>query len=113
MRAIITAVMIALSGIVALPAAHAHGPNSAHHDVGPEKAGEVAKENVARLVDDGKLHRSWLDSGDLTVEKKEYESGPEYMVVITNPDSPDTSQRTLYVFVSMRGEYLAANFTGK
>lgn len=113
MRAIITAVMIALTGLAFVPGAYAHGPDSAHHNVSAEKAGEVAKENVSRLVEEGKLHRSWLDAGDLTVEKREYESGPEYMVVITNPGSPDSSQRTLYVFVSMRGEYLAANFTGK
>lgn len=108
---IVTALAVALT-VQAVPA-YAHGPNSSHHSVDGERAAEVASNKVRELVDTGKLDDTWLEATKRpTVEKKEFEKGPEWVITYVNGSESDPSKKTLYVFISMTGRYIAANFTG-
>lgn len=73
-----------------------------------------ATSHIGRLVDEGKLDASWKTGAELqTVEKNEHGESIEYMVVFTNPGATDPGQKTLYVFLTATGGYIAANFSGR
>jgi len=73
----------------------------------------LPSKNVNRLASSGKIDKSWATVKVSKVEKKTFGNTPEWVVVFNNSDIADTEKRTLYVFLSVDGEYLAANHTGK
>lgn len=88
---------------------HSHG----HAAVSQTQAESIAVKNVAKLADKGKIDKSWTTVKASTVEKKSFGGNSEWVVVFNNGDIPDPEKRTLYIFLSVGGEYLAANHTGK
>lgn len=90
---------------------HEHGHS--HEAISQVQAEAVATKNVNRLASSGKIDKSWATVKASKVEKKTFGSTPEWVVVFNNNDIADAEKRTLYVFLSVDGEYLAANHTGK
>lgn len=88
---------------------HSHG----HEAISQGQAELVATENVRRLVEKGKLDESWRSIKFSKIEKKTFSGQPEWVVVFNNDNIADPKKRTLYVFLSIGGDYLAANYTGK
>ena len=86
---------------------HSHGPVSA------ETAQEKATKHVTGLVAKGKLDASWNNIKPTKTEQKDFEKGPEWIVEFVNSTATDKSKQTLYVFYTLDGNYLGANFTGK
>lgn len=87
---------------------HSHG----HAAITQEQAESIAIKNVAKLADKGKLDKSWTTVKAAKVEKKSFGGDPEWVVVFNNNDIADPEKRTLYIFLSIGGDYLAANHTG-
>jgi hypothetical protein len=94
------------------------GTAGACHFHGPRPAAQAIVLNCAlqrrdTLVKAGKLDASWQT---LTHEKIEAVNGPkegEWKVTFHNPGVQDKSKETLYLFFTLPGNFIAANFTGQ
>jgi len=88
---------------------HGHGHD---HEMMLDKAQitEKASGYVAKLVEKGKLDSSW--QGIPPAEIKENDAH-EWVVTFSNPRIEDPEKQTLYMFLSLSGKYIAANFTGR
>ena len=90
---------------------HSHG--HAQEPVNQATATTKATQKVASLVKKSKLDKSWASSTASSVEKRTFKGNPEWVVVFVNNKIADTSKQKLYVFLTLGGDYIAANFTGK
>lgn len=86
---------------------HSHGP------VSQERAQAIATRQVQRLADKGKIAKSWGSVKASTIEQKQFGSQTEWVVVFANDKVEDASKQKLYVFLTLDGGYLAANYTGE
>lgn len=94
------------------------GPGSGHsHSKEPAtKEAVLESSKIARdnLITEGKLDSSWKTITPDNAEQKEMKFGKkEWLVTFKNPYATDKSKETLYMFFTLTGNYLAANFTGK
>jgi len=90
------------------------GPGHRHYTIiTSEQAVEEAAMVLQKLVERGKLAQSWSNVGPSSAEKKSFKKGPEWVVSFSNPAETVVDRRTLYVFVSLKGKVLAANFSGE
>ena len=107
MKKFLTILSFVLSFVFSMPV-HAH---SDHHHGPPAlketAALEVATLHVKELVAKGKLTKDWESSKHLKTEKRAYKGTREWVVSFKN------KKQILYVFMSLSGQFFAANFTGK
>ena len=87
--------------------AHSHGP------ISEEKAIQKAEKRLVKLVNKGKIDKSWKDVKANKAEKKTFKGSEEWIVTFNNPELADKSKRKLYMFFKVDGHYLATNYTGK
>ncbi len=92
---------------------HGHGHGHAHAQVSKSQAEQVALKSVAQLIKTGKIDNSWETVDVSKSEKKQFGKNTEWVVSFTNDRINDPAKQTLYVFVSLTGKYIAANYTGK
>jgi len=90
---------------------HDHGHS--HEAITQAQAEAIAVKSVGRLVSNGKVDKSWETIKASTIEKKVFGGTQEWVVVFNNAGVADAEKRNLYIFLSVNGEYLAANHTGK
>ena len=91
---------------------HAHGEGHDHGPISSDQAGAKAIKKMAQLVSKGKIDASWQGLDPSSIEKKTFSKGPEWVVTFKNDKISDVSKQTLYLFYSLDGHYLAANYTG-
>ncbi|MFZ5758602.1 MAG: DUF6488 family protein [Thermodesulfobacteriota bacterium] len=98
--------------ILALVCGQVYGGDGHDHanELSQEQIQEKASSYVATIVEKGKLAASWngIPPGK-AIETAEH----EWLVSFHNPHEKDLDKQTLYLFLSLSGEYRAANFTGK
>ena len=92
---------------------HDHGHSHSHTPVNQGQVSANATEIVAALVNRNKLDKSWESIKASSVEKITVQGNPEWRVVFVNTDITDADKQKLYVFLTLGGDYIAANFTGK
>lgn len=93
---------------------HSHGHGHSHaKKVSRHFVVREAKRKVKSLVRRGKIEKSWNPAQVPTIVKRRYRHGHEWVVIFTNDKAADKSKQTLYLFYTLKGDYLAANFTGK
>ena len=92
---------------------HDHGHSHSYSPVNQEKAQSNATEVVAALVKRNKLDKSWESIKASSVEKITVQGNPERVVVFVDKNITDATKQKLYVFLTLGGDYIAANFTGK
>lgn len=85
---------------------HAHGAISS------KKAATKAKHKVAYLAKTGKIDKSWSGLKHVSVEKKKFKKGEEWVITFKNNKVKDKTKQSLYIFYSLDGHYIAANHTG-
>lgn len=90
-------------------ACHFHGSKPAAE----ETVLTCAAQRKDALVSSGKLDASWKAVKHEKVEQVDGKKGKEWKVTFKNPQVSEASKQTLYVFLSMPGNVLAANFSGK
>ncbi len=90
-------------------ACHFHGNMPAKQDTVLMCAGQ----RKDSLVSSGKIDASWQSVKHDKIEQVEGKKGKEWKVSFRNPNAPDKDKQTLFVFVSLTGNVLAANFSGK
>lgn len=99
------------------PAAFAGAGGSCHfHGNAPVKESILtgcANDQKDALASKGKIDASWravkLDKAE-TVEGK---SMKEWKFTFNNPAEKDAAKQTLYMFYTLTGNFIGANFTGK
>ena len=87
---------------------HGHG----HSPVNQTTAKENATKIVASFVTKGKLNKSWASITVSSVDKKVFKGNPEWVALFVNNKITDIKKKKLYVFLTLGGEYIAANHTG-
>jgi len=94
---------------------HSHGPGGHSHDaptiISEKEAKAVAIDVVKKLVKEKKLKADWLKIEVKTTGKKIFKEKEEWVITLENVKA-EKSKQILYVFLSLKGEYLGANFTG-
>lgn len=113
-------IAITLAGVAALslaaPAFADRGGACHFHGYLPAKEQTVltcAAQRKDALVTEGKIDASWKAVPHDKLEQVEGKKGKEWKVTFRNPAAPDKDKQALYVFLSLPGNVLAANFTGK
>ena len=91
----------------------AHGEGHSNTPVNQATAKSKATQIVAALVSRDKLDKSWGSITASTVEKKEFKGNPEWEVIFINAKITDTKKQTLYVYLTLSGNYIAMNHTGQ
>jgi hypothetical protein len=90
-----------------------HGPTAPTAEpISEKKASEIATNIVESIIQKRKIDKSWIKVKPAETVKKQFANRQEWVVAFKNPAVDDKSKQTLYVFLSLTGEYLAANFTG-
>ncbi len=94
------------------------GPGHEHsHSHGPVSEGEATKraiKKVKQLAKSGKIDTSWSKLKSASgAEKKTFSKGQEWVISFANDKVSDSSKRRLYIFFTLDGHYIAANYTGK
>ena len=92
---------------------HDHGHSHSHSPVTQTMAQANATEIVAALVNRNKLENSWSSIAASSIENITFKGNSEWLVVFVNKKITDTDKQKLYVFLTLGGDYIAANFTGK
>ena len=90
-----------------------HGSGHSNTPVNQEVATTNATRIVAALVERDKLDKSWASMTASSVEKKTFNENPEWVAVFINNEITDPAKRMFYVFLTLGGDYIAANHTGK
>ena len=113
MRKLIKAVLF-FSFLFVTPAMAGSGHDHGHsHDtISSDTAMNKASSKVKQMADAGKIDASWATITAASVEQVTYTQGPEWVIVFKNDQVSDTSKQTLYLFFSLNGHYIAANYTG-
>ena len=119
MRNLVTALALSsllMTGPALAGPGHEHDENGGHsHSHGPvssDDAAASASKKVKQLAAAGKIDPSWAETMPASVEQKTYDKGPEWVITFKNDKVADASKQTLYVFYSLDGHYIAANYTG-
>lgn len=94
------------------------GPGGTCHFHGSKPATEIivvdcAMQRKAALVSTGKLDRSWEAAKVDKAEQTDGKNGKEWRVTFKDPAAKDKSKETLFVFFTLSGNFIAANFTGQ
>ena len=88
---------------------HSHGPVTPATE---EQVIKNASDVVAALIQKGKIDASWKDIKPTDTKKKKTPYDPEWVVTFNNSKIAEKEKKTLYVFLSLDGQYLGANFSG-
>ncbi|MCK4865144.1 MAG: hypothetical protein KAT06_06915 [Gammaproteobacteria bacterium] len=98
-------------------AGHSHDNDGGHsHSSGPiseSKAKVKATRTMKNLASRGVIKKSWTSSKLVKAEKIIFSKEPEWVVSFVNENMKDKTKQTLYIFYSLDGHYIAANYTGK
>ncbi len=90
-----------------------HDPGHSHEPISSKEAINKATKKVHQLAKAGKIDSSWSKINAASAEQKEYSKVLEWVVTFKNDKVSDSSKQTLYLFFSLDGNYIAANYTGK
>lgn len=91
-------------------AGHSHGPQV---PISQEEVVVRATSTLTTLVNKKKIDASWTGKAEAGVEQKTFRQDPEWVVSFKNAEIKDTTKKTLYLFFSIGGEALGANYTGE
>jgi hypothetical protein len=94
------------------------GESSSCHFHGSKPASEAtvlgcADKEKMRLIETGKVAPTWKSISHKSIEQVEGKHGKEWKITYADPDNPDKEKANLYMFFSIVGNFIAANFTGK
>ena len=92
---------------------HDHGHGHSHSPVNEVTAKAEATQIIASFVKQKTIGESWSSIPAKSVEKKTFHGKQEWVVSFVNEKVTDTKKSKLYIFLTLSGEYVAANYTGK
>lgn len=96
-----------------MPDASAHSNHHHTQNPGPEEIVKAANEQIRKLVKEEKLEKSWLSGHMVSIDKKKFKGGLEWLVIFANSKAKGKDKAKLFLFFQLSGKFLAANHTGK
>ncbi|MEX2353734.1 MAG: DUF6488 family protein [Gammaproteobacteria bacterium] len=87
---------------------HYHGPR-----ISEDEAKVTAREIVNDLIEDNKIDAGWQMIEPGSVSQRTFDGHLEWVVTFRNDAIEDETRRTLYIFLTLGGEYTGANYTGE
>jgi hypothetical protein len=90
---------------------HDHGQN--HTPVTQSQAEQDATDGILRLVEQSKIDGSWKSAPVEKTLKKKFGDNMEWVISFKNENITDPAKQIIYVFLTLSGEFLAANYTGE
>ena len=78
-----------------------------------QTAVKTAKIVVNKLAKGEKIDKTWLNIKAKSAILRQYPSGTEWVVAFKNPKIKKKSHQVLYIFLTISGKYVAANYTGQ
>ena len=118
MKHIVTVFVLSLllSSQVIAGTGHDHGHGHGHGHAETLVSQDVVEKNadavIASLIERGKVDKSWSSIKPSSVDKKIFNGHSEWVVAYLNTNITNTEKQTLYVFLSLGGKYIAANYSG-
>lgn len=116
MKKIASIAALTASLFAAPPVFAAAGGGCHFHGHAPVKESIIvacASSQKDELLAKGKLDASWKDVKLDKAETVEGKSTKEWKLTYKNPAEKDATRQTLYMFYTLTGNFIAANFTGK
>jgi hypothetical protein len=100
------------------PIAASAGPGDGCHFHGTKPTAEAtviqcATQRKDYLFKEGKLDKSWGAVKHSSIDYVAGKKGQEWKVSFNNPAATDQTKKTLYMFFTPPGNFIAANYTGK
>ena len=114
-KIIITAVSFAALALAA-PAFASEGGSCHFHGNTPAKEAAIidcAIQRKSALAGSGKIDASWKALKHDKIEQVDVKKGKEWKVTFKDPAAKDKTKETLFVFFTLPGNFIAANFTGQ
>ena len=111
-KAILLSLTLGLFSITAV-AGSGHDHGHGHSPVDQATANSKATKIVASFIKQKTLDKSWTGTTVSSSEKKMFNGQQEWVVSFVNEKVADAEKRKLYVFLTLSGDYIAANYTGK
>ena len=87
---------------------HFHGATPAK----PETVSSCAVKRQQALIASGKLDKAWQSIKPGAPEQVDGQKGKEWKIAFKDAAAADKSKETLYMFFTLQGNFIAANFTG-
>lgn len=109
----VVSVVLAMSVWSSGALAHGAGHGTSGGPISQKQAELIAVDAVASFVEQEALDKTWSTAAATSSEKKVYGGREEWVVVVENPSESNPEKRSLFVFLTLDGEYIAANFTGE
>jgi len=91
---------------------HSHRYDGLKNEASRETIKKAAMQKVQSLVAEKKIHQSWKSVPISKIGKTHYGDTDDWVVGFDNMKIKNKKRRTLYIFVSVRGEIRGANYTG-
>jgi Family of unknown function (DUF6488) len=88
---------------------HFHGNKAASQ----ETVSGCAVQHQQALITSGKIDKSWQAIKPGSFEQVDGQRGKEWKVTFKDPAAADKSKENLYMFFTVQGNLIAANFSGK
>lgn len=91
---------------------HDHGHGHSHEPVSKTQAQKIATDSMNKLIQRDSIDKTWSTASLQSAEKKKFGGKMEWVVVFNNKKMSDAEKQNLYIFLSLDGQYIAANYTG-
>lgn len=78
-----------------------------------EHAIKVASVVVNKLAEGEKIDKSWYNVKPKSAKTRQYPHGTEWVIAFKNLKVKNKSHQILYIFLTISGKYVAANYTGQ
>ena len=91
---------------------HGHGHGHAHAPVSKKAAEQIAKNSVNQFIKRESIEKSWSSATLQSAEQKEFGGRMEWIITLRNEKASKAKEQLLYVFLTLDGQYIAANYTG-
>ena len=115
MKKVITCILTIF--VLSIPSVYAGGGHNHGSTTQPrlpiekEQAIQTASNVVSVFVTKKMLESSWNEVKPAAANKRDRQYGPEWVVSFKNPNIEDQTKQTLYVFLSIDGQYLGADYS--
>lgn len=119
MKQLIQAALFSLlSCSIIVPAVSYADPGGSCHFHGSKPATEstilkCASQRKDSLVKNGKLEKNWGPTKPASIAEVDGKKGKEWKVTFVNLDVPDEKKANLFMFFTLTGNFIAANYTGQ
>ena len=114
LKTLLMTMILSLSSLQGHGGGHSHSHDApAKEEVSKSAIKKMAKQELKRLTVQKKIDGSWLFVPISKMSKTNYNYNNEWIVEFKNVGIKEKSKQTLYVFISVYGDLMGANYTGK